>query len=130
MPQLHDRLGAGEAILLPLENDSRRFGLLAVGMPSDAGTAPARFRSATCRRFHLALEISRLRQREEFERDIRDLLDIYQQPAHRSISRAPSSRLRGDDPALRGRPERSGCMTASRDRSCRTRPRMSYLGDH
>ena len=49
MPQLHDRCSErATRILLPLDDDSRRFGLLAVGMPSHAcQTAPARFRTAT-----------------------------------------------------------------------------------
>ena len=79
MPQLYERLSSSsEVILLPLENDSRRFGLLAVGMPSDArGGAGALERSDVTAGLILALELSRLRQREEFERDVRDLLETF-----------------------------------------------------
>jgi len=78
MPQLGDRLGTNEAILLPLENDSRRFGLLAVGMPSDARNGASAIQvSDVPAGFILTLELSRLRQREEFERDIRDLLETF-----------------------------------------------------
>ena len=78
MPQLYERLSTGEAILLPLENDSRRFGLLAVGVPTDARDgARALEGSDVGAGFILALELSRLRQREEFERDIRDLLETF-----------------------------------------------------
>ena len=78
MPQLYERLSTGEAILLPLENDSRRFGLLAVGVPTDARDGGRALEGSDVGAgFILALELSRLRQREEFERDIRDLLETF-----------------------------------------------------
>ena len=78
LPSLHARLRTDSAILVPLVSETRRVGLLAIGLPSGAhlGTVGLE-RSDVLPGFVLALELSRLRQREEFEREIRDLLDLF-----------------------------------------------------
>ncbi len=78
LPSLHARLRTDSAILVPLVSETRRVGLLAIGLPSGAhlGTVGLE-RSDVLPGFVLALELSRLRQREEFEREIRELLDLF-----------------------------------------------------
>ncbi|HUR33448.1 MAG TPA: GAF domain-containing protein [Vicinamibacterales bacterium] len=78
LPQLHTLLQRSSAVLVPLANDGRRLGMLAIGMDSDAPAAAGRLRASDVPPgFLLALELSRLRQREEFEHDIRELLDTF-----------------------------------------------------
>jgi signal transduction histidine kinase len=78
MPQLHLLLRAPAAFLLPLASDTRRFGLLAVGVAdATAQAAGPLHESDVPAGFLLALELSRLRQREEFEHDVRDLLTSF-----------------------------------------------------
>ena len=78
MPLLHERLGSERAILLPLLKDTQRVGLLVIGMPLGALLDVADLeRSDVPAGFLLALELARLRQREEFEHDVRDLLDAF-----------------------------------------------------
>ena len=78
MPLLFDRLRTACAILLPLVIDARRVGMLAIGTPTVAPDgAVALDRSDVPAGFVLALEVSRLRQREAFEDDIRELLDAF-----------------------------------------------------
>lgn len=78
MPLLHRRLTTGAAILLPLLADTRRVGLVALGTEHVASTHLQRLeQSDVPPGFRLALELSGLRQREEFERDIRHVLDRF-----------------------------------------------------
>ncbi len=78
MPLLHERLGCERAILLPLLKDTQRVGLLAIGMPPGALLDVADLeRSDVPAGFLLALELARLRQREDFEHDVRTLLDAF-----------------------------------------------------
>lgn len=78
MPLLYERLGTDRAILLPLMKESQRVGLLTVGLPAGsvhdladviASDVPAGFL--------IALELARLRQREDFEHDVRELLNAF-----------------------------------------------------
>ena len=78
MPLLRKRLGADRAVLLPLLTDTQRVGLLVIGMPAGAPHDVADLeRSELPAAFLLALELARLRQREEFEHDVRALLDAF-----------------------------------------------------
>lgn len=78
MPLLHQRLGSERAILLPLLKDTQRVGLLVIGMPPGTLLDVADLeRSDVPAGFLLALELARLRQREEFEHDVRALLDAF-----------------------------------------------------
>ncbi|MEQ1727832.1 MAG: ATP-binding protein, partial [Vicinamibacterales bacterium] len=78
MPLLHERLGSERAVLLPLLKDTQRVGLLAIGMPLGALLDVADLeRSDVPAGFLLALELARLRQREDFEHDVRALLDAF-----------------------------------------------------
>ena len=73
MPDLAERLGTPSARLLPLARGGERIGLLVVGfrqrpdsrtMSADASTASDAFLTA--------LELNRLRRRDELQRDLRD----------------------------------------------------------
>ena len=77
-PDLAARLGARAALLLPLVRGTERIGLLAVGFAtapaaSDVASDAAEAGDA----FMAALELIRLRQAEEMERDVRELLDEF-----------------------------------------------------
>jgi signal transduction histidine kinase len=78
MPDLGARLGTPSARLVPLARGDERIGLLAVGysqpldsapMPADASTAADAFLTA--------LELNRLRRRDDLQRDLRDLIDDF-----------------------------------------------------
>ena len=78
MPDLTRRLGARTALLLPLAVDGQRFGLLAIGFhepPSSVSTPLDAVEVADA--FLAALELFRLRQKEELQRDLRELLDEF-----------------------------------------------------
>ncbi len=76
MPWLHGQLGTDEAVLMPIYVEHRRAGLLAVGVTADPDQAAAALAaSEVAGGFALALELTRLRQREAFERDVHLLLD-------------------------------------------------------
>ena len=78
MPDLADRLGTPAARLLPLARAGERIGLLAVGYhePPDSATFTADG-STAADAFVTALEISRLRRRDELQRDLRELIDEF-----------------------------------------------------
>jgi signal transduction histidine kinase len=77
MPQLGQRLGVRSALLVPLAKGEQRVGLLAVGFkattPSSAAADAAEIADATL----AALELFRLRQKEDLQRDLRVLLDEF-----------------------------------------------------
>jgi PAS domain-containing protein len=80
LPQLHLQLGTAHAVLLALTADDRRLGLLGVGVTGDPEQAAAVLgASEVPGGFTLALELTRLRQRDAFERDMRELLDDFTQ---------------------------------------------------
>lgn len=78
LPALHAQVGTGSALLLPLLADTRRVGLLAVGLPPDSQLSLDALRASDLQAgFLVALELSNLRQRYEFEQDVRGLLDTF-----------------------------------------------------
>ncbi|PYQ69250.1 MAG: hypothetical protein DMG01_29445, partial [Acidobacteria bacterium] len=78
MPDLAGRLGTSTVLLLPLAHDGLRTGLLAVGFHTTPAAASLRGDGvAIGDAFLAALELFRLRQREELQRDLRDLLDEF-----------------------------------------------------
>jgi PAS domain S-box-containing protein len=77
-PDLASRLNARTALLLPLLRGTERVGLLAVGFAAappamDVANDAAEAGDA----FMAALELIRLRQGEEMQRDVRELLDEF-----------------------------------------------------
>src|SRR6266851_6941221 len=77
-PDLSARLGTRSALLLPLVRGDRRVGLLAVGfqtLPSHATLEENAMEAADA--FITALELFHLRQAEELQRDVRELLDEF-----------------------------------------------------
>ncbi|MGE3955883.1 MAG: hypothetical protein AB7H96_04125 [Vicinamibacterales bacterium] len=78
LSSLHEQVGTAAAILVPLLAETHRVGLLVVGLPPDARPdVEAVAGSDVPSGFLVALELSRLRQREEFEADVRALLDTF-----------------------------------------------------
>jgi len=91
MPDLTRRLGTRSALLLPLAIESQRVGLLAIGfhtppslvsMPSDTAEVADAFLAA--------LEMFRLRQKEELQRDLRELLNEFSASLTASLSLSAS----------------------------------------
>src|SRR5690349_10940940 len=78
MPDLALRLHAASALVLPLMRGGERVGLLAIGF-SDAPDAVALTVDSVevADTFLMALELFRLRQNDELQRDLRDLLDQF-----------------------------------------------------
>jgi PAS domain S-box-containing protein len=77
-PDLAARLGTRAALLLPLVRRGSRVGLLAVGFhatPSPAEIEETGRQAADA--FIMALEMVHLRQAEEMQRDVRELLDEF-----------------------------------------------------
>ena len=78
MPDLAQRLRTPAARLMPLVRGDDRVGLLAVGYPTppDASSFTADG-STAADAFVTALEMSRLRRRDELQRDLRELIDEF-----------------------------------------------------
>jgi PAS domain S-box-containing protein len=78
MPELAGRLGTPCALLMPLTRGDERVGLLAVGFrtPPEVDTIAADSWAASDA-FVTALELFRLRRRDELQRDLRDLIDEF-----------------------------------------------------
>jgi two-component system NtrC family sensor kinase len=76
MPDLAARLGASAALMVPLIQQEHRVGLLAVGLREPLPAADGRA-SELADVFVTALELFRLRQREDLQRDFRELLDEF-----------------------------------------------------
>lgn len=91
-PNLHARLGTDEALLVPLASTLKRVGLLAVGLPTGLGdSAAAAIESSDVPAgLLLALELSRLRQREELETEVRQLIDAFSERLSASLSLTPA----------------------------------------
>jgi PAS domain S-box-containing protein len=78
MPDLASRLDARAALLLPLARGSERAGLLAIGFDhSPAEDAVGADAAQVGDAFLTALELFRLRQRDELQRDLRELLNEF-----------------------------------------------------
>ena len=78
MPELAERLRTPSALLVPLITGSQRTGLLAIGF----GTAPVSMpangdTAAVADTFVAALELFRLRQKEELQGDLRELINEF-----------------------------------------------------
>ncbi len=79
MPALASRLRARAALLLPLARGDDRIGMVAIGF---SGVAPSSLRNdvaAIADAFLMAIELTRLRQRDQLQRDLRLLLDEFSQ---------------------------------------------------
>jgi C4-dicarboxylate-specific signal transduction histidine kinase len=78
MPDLHSRLGTPGALLLPLVRGSLRIGMLAIGFSGDPalGSGPDDV-GTVADTFVTALELFRLRQKDELQVDLRSLLDEF-----------------------------------------------------
>lgn len=78
VPALQQQVGTASIVLLPMVADTRRVGLLAVGVPADTPeSVDALRKSDILPGFLVALELSHLRQRYDFEEDLRELLDTF-----------------------------------------------------
>jgi len=86
-PELAGRLGTPSALLVPLAQQRRRVGLLAIGFdqpPIGRSAAASQIASA----FLVALEVFRFRQREELDRDLRGLLDEFSETLSATLNLA------------------------------------------
>jgi PAS domain S-box-containing protein len=78
MPDLHSRLNARTALLLPLANRSERLGLVAIGLgAAPPSTAVTNEIVEVADAFITAIELFRLRQSDELQRDVRALLEEF-----------------------------------------------------
>ena len=79
-PELASRLGTRAILLMPLAHGTERVGLLAVGFAEapHAGSVHANA-SEVADAFLTALELFRLRQSQELQRDLRELLEEFSQ---------------------------------------------------
>ena len=74
-PDLASRLGTCSALLVPLVQDAERIGMLAIGfLEPPVATAAWGDGSEVADAFVTALELFRLRQRDELQRDLRELI--------------------------------------------------------
>ena len=80
-PDLAGRLGSPAALLVPLVQASARTGLLAIGFdaapPADLETMPGGDAADIADTFLTTLELFRLRQNEDLQGDLRELLDEF-----------------------------------------------------
>jgi two-component system NtrC family sensor kinase len=80
MPDLASRLGTTAALLLPLAQGAERIGLLAIGFAHPpAENAVGADAGQVADAFLATLELFRLRQRNELQRDCRELFDEFSQ---------------------------------------------------
>ncbi|MGE5246014.1 MAG: ATP-binding protein [Betaproteobacteria bacterium] len=77
MPGLHARLGTSTAVLVPLLQRQERVGLLAIGFAVEPSPSVLEAASGVAGEFLVALELFRLRQSAELQRDVRTLLDDF-----------------------------------------------------
>jgi signal transduction histidine kinase len=77
MPELTRRLGTPAALLLPLAKGTARTGLVTIGFQTAPEAADASGAAAVADAFLTALELFRLRQKDELHRDLRELLDEF-----------------------------------------------------
>jgi len=92
MPNLHARLRAEQALVVPLVAASRRVGLLALGLTIGHGerAAAALESSDVPAGLLVALELSRLRQREELEADARQVICAFSERLSASLALPPA----------------------------------------
>jgi signal transduction histidine kinase len=78
MPDLATRLGTRALLLLPLTREKQRLGLFAVGFQAPPSAAAMSVdTSEIADALLLALELSHLRQKDDLQRDLRELLDEF-----------------------------------------------------
>jgi PAS domain S-box-containing protein len=78
MPDLSVRIGTPNALLLPLAQGEERLGLLAVGFSDPPDMSAIALESvATADAFVTAIELLRLRRRDDLQRDLRELIDEF-----------------------------------------------------
>ena len=78
MPELSDRLGTRAALILPLAREGQRVGLLAVGFKTSSVPVSAPDEAVEAADAVLAaLELFRLRQKDDLQRDLRELLEEF-----------------------------------------------------
>ena len=77
MPQLGERLGVRTALLVPVANGTQRVGLLAIGFKGAPSPTAANDAAEIADATLMALELFRLRQKDELHRDVRVLLDEF-----------------------------------------------------
>ncbi|OFV89772.1 MAG: hypothetical protein A3H95_15670 [Acidobacteria bacterium RIFCSPLOWO2_02_FULL_64_15] len=78
MPDLAGRLDTRAALLFPLAHGTDRVGLLAVGFAGPVSATSVRHEAPqVADAFLTALELCRLRQRDELERDLRQVFDEF-----------------------------------------------------
>jgi PAS domain S-box-containing protein len=77
MPDLFARLTSRGALLAPLVRSHERVGLLTVGFDGQSPTELRPEASLVADTFLTILELSRLRQRDELQRDLRQLLEDF-----------------------------------------------------
>ena len=78
MPELGMRLGKSSALLLPLVHGDDRLGVLTIGFSDAPDMTRIGLESlATCDAFVTAIDLLRLRRRDELQRDLRELLDEF-----------------------------------------------------
>lgn len=141
LPSLYRQIGARTVALVPLAVDTRRVGMLAVGLASDAQVSTEALRTSDLQPgFLVALELTNLRQRHEFEQDVRALLDTFSERLSASfdLSRAlvplcrAVTRLFGADRTtvwLHDRGRRSVVTFASSDAALMTTPQVVRADD-
>jgi PAS domain S-box-containing protein len=77
MPDLAARLGTPAALLLPLDNGGERAGLLAIGFHAPTSDMPTIDAGEIADAFMATLELFRLRQNDEVQRDLGELLNEF-----------------------------------------------------
>src|SRR5262245_35577144 len=87
-PDLASRLGRRTALLRPLARETERVGLLAVGFDEPPPALEMEQGAQIADTVLTALELCRLRQNEELQRDIRELLDKFTERLSTSLNLA------------------------------------------
>lgn len=77
MPNLAERIGTSTALLLPLARGRERVGLLVVGYTGAPDRSARTDSVQIADAFLTAIELSRLRQSDELQHDLRELLDEF-----------------------------------------------------
>jgi PAS domain S-box-containing protein len=78
-PELAARLGTPAALLLPLGRDDDRFGAVVIGFSEAPHDVLSDDMTSVADAFLMAIEVTRLRQRDQLQRDLRLLLDEFAQ---------------------------------------------------
>jgi len=128
MPDLASRLGTRAALLLPLVRADDRLGVVAIGFSGPAPSSLGPDVAPVADAYLLAIELARLRQRDQLQRDLRLLLDEFAQSISATLQLTSgldifchgAKRLFGADRAsvwIHDRRARSLVLRASTDRA-------------